>query len=511
MKLSFETSPSYDWPADAEPPAGGRRQGVFGEGRVKPDNPWLPISDRMRYFLVGALVVYTLVCVLGALTQSALNPASPLLALSDLVYLTVLAFPLLAYNKDKSGWFHPLVFATLWTVVKSLPRRTGFFIFGLQEHAVLHLSAEELTRLVAYENFLNALALVSTYVGFYLVRSPRLPRLRLRPPRHIWWVVAGTAVVGLGALAVYIKLSGSLTQHFLNLSLNSAAKSFVTDDVSGVGLLSTVAQWFALALAMTLAYRPEALRKPVFWAACLLALVMAYLAAGKRSELLTPIATGTIAWMLTVRRVPVFRLLLLGAVILVGFSFLLVVRKAATMARDFGDVKTLVSENADASVSAGLDELSYRLGGYSSVYPILYYVPDQSPLLWGSSYLLLLGRPIPRAIWPSKPRGTDFMAGMVFFGSPWGIPPGPVGEAYWNFHVPGVIGVFLLFGIFNRWLAGLYVKYRAHGLMVFFYVYTVFSLVPAENAITGWMQGLIPVLLFGFATGILRPGSRSSA
>ena len=208
--------------------------------------------------------------------------------------------------------------------------------------------------------------------------------------------------------------------------------------------------------------------------------------------------------MFTARRVPVFRLLLLGVALLVIFSLLLVVRGAASGATDLSEVSTAVSQNADTSVSAGLEELSYRLGGYSSVYPILYYVPDQSPLLWGSSYLLILGRPIPRIIWPTKPRGTDFMAGLVFFGSPWGVPPGAVGEAYWNFYIPGVIGVFFLFGIFLRWLAKLYVKYRQHGVMALFYAYTIFIFTPDENTITIWMQGLIPILIFCLGAGILR-------
>ncbi len=235
---------------------------------------------------------------------------------------------------------------------------------------------------------------------------------------------------------------------------------------------------------------------------------MTFLATGKRSILITPVAVGAITWMLTVRRVPLFRLLFLGAAMLVVFSMLLVIRGASSTARNLQDVRAAVSQNADTSVSAGLEELSYRLGGYSSVYPILYYVPDQSPLLWGRSYLLIVGRPTPRAIWPNKPRGTDFMAGLVFFGSPWGVPPGAVGEAFWNFHIPGVIAVFFLFGAFNRWLARFYTRYRWHGIIVFFYAYTLFLFSPEENAITSWMQGLIPVLLFGFAAGIISFGRR---
>ena len=499
---SAESHPD-DW-MDRAPAAPDIQPGnAVAGGREDSDHPWLRMPDGVRFFLLGALAIYALVCVLGALSHTAENAASPYLAVSTFVYLTTLAIPLITFDRNNHGWFHPLVFGTLWTIVKSLPRRTEFFIFGLKDHAVLPLSSEDLTRLVAYENLLCALALVSLYAGFYSVRNLRVPRLRLRAPRRLWLVVAGAGVIGAITLSIYIRMSGSFSQHLINLSLNSYAKSFVTDNIGMIGLLSTTSQWFAMLLAVSLAYRPSALRKPFFWVLCLISLAMVYLAVGKRAALVNPIITGALVWMLTVRRVPVIRLLLLGAAMVAGFGFLLVVRMAATQSRNLGDLKAIVSENADESITAGLDELSYRLGGYSSVYPILYYVPDQSPLLWGSSYFMVLARPIPRAIWRNKPRGTDFRAGMTFFGSAWGIPPGPMAEAYWNFYIPGVIGVFFIFGLFYRWLANIYLKYRAHGIIVFFYAYALFALIPTEDGITKWLQELIPVILFTFAAGVI--------
>ena len=495
------------WPESA--PAGGAVIGADARPAGGPSNPWIPMPERTRYLLIAALVVFTLVCTVGALANTSQNAASPLLALSTLVYLAAVAWPLVRFDQDRQGWFHPLVFGTLVIMVRVLPRSLSLFINGLDEHAVLPLSPEELTRLVAYANFLNALALICTYAGFCWVRRPPLPSLRFAPPKRFWPAVAGMGALSLCALALLIRMSGSLSQHILNLSLNSAAKVFI-EDPAGLGLLGAIGGWFALALTMALAYRPELLRKPLFLALGLVALGFVYLASGKRSLLLAPVAIGAIVWMLRMRRVPVGRMLLLGAGAFAAFSLLLVVRQAASLqggAKSLDDLAAVVGERAGESFGASLEELSYRAGSYSSLYPILHFVPSETPLLWGQTYLVILARPIPRVLWPDKPRGTDYLTGVTFFNAIWGIPPGPVGEAYWNFHIPGVVAVFFLTGIFLRWLHNLFLRYGEHGLMVFFYAFTIFIFSPTENTVTQWLLALLPMLLFAAFTGAVRRGS----
>ncbi len=502
-----ESSLGRVWPHASQPAA---VSGAASDPQATPRvNPWVSMPDRMRYLLIAALIVFTLVCVVGALANTSQNTASPLLALSTFAYLTAVAWPLIRYDRAQHGFFHPLVFGTLVIMVRTLPRSLSLFINGLDEHAVLPLSAEELTRLVAYANFLNALALVCTYVGFYWVRRPVLPLLRFAPPKRLWLAVAGMGGISLCALALLVQMSGSLSQHILNLSLNSAAKVFV-EDPAGLGLLGAMGGWFAMTLAMALAYRPELLRKPLFWVLAVVALGIVYLASGKRSLLFAPVAIGAIVWMSRTQRVPVGRLLLLGAGVFASFSLLLVVRQASSFsggAKNLDDLAAIVGERAGGSLDASLEELSYRAGSYSSLYPILHYVPSEVPLLWGQSYLVILARPIPRVLWPDKPRGTDYLTGVTFFNAIWGIPPGPVGEAYWNFHIPGVVGVFLLLGIFLRWLHNLFLQYGKHGLMVFFFAFTMFILSPTENTITQWLLALLPMLIFAAFTGAVRRGS----
>lgn len=478
---------------------------------TSPRNPWVPIPRLARLFLLGGLFVFTAVCVTGALLNSSSNPSMPVLAASTAFYLAMVSLPLVIYDKEKHGWFHPLFFSTIFCVaLKGLPRSANYFINGLSEHAVLPLGEEALTRLVAFENLLQGLALASMYWGYHFFRNPVTPRLRTEPPKTLWLAVAAAGIVSAIALGLYIRLSGSLTQHILNLSLNQTAKVF-EEEFSGVGHLVNMAQWFAMILIVALAYRPALIRNGFYWGLCIVALVMVYLASGKRSILLAPIAIGSIVYLLRVGRVPLFRMALVALGMIGLFLGLSLLRGASMGARSLNDIVEGLQERSSGAVDSSFSELNARAGSYSSAYPIYHYVPNEFPLLLGESYLTIIARPIPRALWPDKPRGTDFRAGALFFNAAWGIPPGAVAEAYWNFHIPGVIVVYFLFGLFLKWIAELYVRHQQSGVVVVLYVTTLFALQqPAENSITGWMLGLLPLLIFGFATKAIRFGPSHS-
>jgi hypothetical protein len=493
--------PESDYPADgsAEPYA----DGYSYAGDPVPENPWVPLPDGVRLACTAAVALYRGVCTYFTLANPEANSATPLLALSTAVYLALLVAPVTLANRRDHGWFHPLVFVSLKVLVLNIPRRTPLFIHGLSEHAVLQLGEDELTRLVAYENLLLALALAATYAGYAAMGRVPLPRLAVREPTRLpLTVLAAFAAAGASLLGI-IALSGSFTQHFLNLSLNVTAKVF-EGDASAYTLLSVFVALPATALTLVLACRPEQLQRPWFWAALTAALGAIFLATGKRSHAFNPLLIGGSVWMLTVGRVPIRRLLVAGAAMFVAFSMLSIVRSASTNAVSLEDVWARADFSLFEAAAAQGEEFNVRAGSYNSLYPILHYVPDQSPLLWGETYLTILLRPIPRAVMPNKPRGTDFRAGVEFFGASWGIPPGPIGEAFWNFHVPGVVLVFFLTGIFYRWLADFYLAYRGVGIVTLLYITLVNGFSPTENVITLLMHAVLIWLILAFASGALR-------
>jgi hypothetical protein len=63
---------------------------------------------------------------------------------------------------------------------------------------------------------------------------------------------------------------------------------------------------------------------------------------------------------------------------------------------------------------------------------------------------------IPRAIWPNKPTHVGKEISQLFYNEALGrsgmagVPPSPIAELFWNFHLPGVVLGMLAFGVFFR-------------------------------------------------------------
>lgn len=82
---------------------------------------------------------------------------------------------------------------------------------------------------------------------------------------------------------------------------------------------------------------------------------------------------------------------------------------------------------------------------------------------WGGTLLYVLFLWIPRPLWPGKPLNLDTVLGMVVYGAQTygagAVPPGFIGELYWNFWFPGIIiGCFLL----GYLLKVIYTQFRAY-------------------------------------------------
>ena len=72
---------------------------------------------------------------------------------------------------------------------------------------------------------------------------------------------------------------------------------------------------------------------------------------------------------------------------------------------------------------------------------------------YGSTYLTWLYAPIPRTVWRDKPIisvGAIVRESAFGYGGRGGIPPGILGEAYWNFGVVGLIFVLWFMGFLTR-------------------------------------------------------------
>jgi hypothetical protein len=88
---------------------------------------------------------------------------------------------------------------------------------------------------------------------------------------------------------------------------------------------------------------------------------------------------------------------------------------------------------------------------YNSLMQIVDYVPEKAGYLRGSTYAKFFFWPIPRTWWPEKPESISRVVVRHFYPEIYvkGVSMSPtiVGEAYFNFGVPGILVVMTLFGI----------------------------------------------------------------
>ncbi|RFA30242.1 hypothetical protein CAI21_06380 [Alkalilimnicola ehrlichii] len=136
-----------------------------------------------------------------------------------------------------------------------------------------------------------------------------------------------------------------------------------------------------------------------------------------------------------------------------------------------------------------IEELERHAGANNGQLAILGRVPHDVPYLYGESYLSIPFVFVPSAVWGAKPEAGGKLNAIRIYDQPLtAIPPGAVGEAYWNFSYPGIVLVFLVYGVFLKWVACAYHANAGHSLIMVIFVYSLFYLQPTTPSIYGFFM-----------------------
>jgi hypothetical protein len=217
-----------------------------------------------------------------------------------------------------------------------------------------------------------------------------------------------------------------------------------------------------------------------------------YLTSGGRSHIIYFMFFGLMIVMMRARKIFFTKIAILLCVALVLVGILGNFRRSTWKGK--ADVTTITQFNPlEAITEDAGSEMTRRIGSISPALAILERVPRDVPLLGGSSYVGLLAFPIPQALWPEKPQGIHRLAGETFFGLQAGMPPGMMAEAYWNFHIPGVIGVFLMLGLFHRGLMLFYLRNGDSPTGLMLYVILLFCMQGDSGSLPYMSNILIPL------------------
>lgn len=417
-----------------------------------------------------------------------------------------------------TGWLHPLVFPMLMAWAMGLVRTPQTLLYpflvwfepvhaGLSHPLLDGWSAQQISLANLKVEALTALSLVSLYAGFLMFSLP-VPTVHFSPPRYMR--VKLFAVLGVLVLLFLwlIQSSGGLAAHIASFGLGRQRA------LEGEGHLVGLIRFAPVVLILWYAFDRRVLRRPWYLAILFGVLAMQFMASGSRSATMMPLILLLAVWVFHHQRIPMMRVVVLGVVGLIMIGMLGQIRTSSFGGKETADFSALTDFNPIVSLEAAREEIGARNRNNAAL-PTIAFVGDQVPLLGGRTYVAALAFFIPSAIWEGKPRGAGAHVGAMVFGNHTleeakdykggGIPPGAVAEAYWNFHVPGVIFIYMLFGAFKRWLAKVFLRYRHEPAAVGFYLFSIFALSsPATIVLTGYFRNTVFLGALYYFLGVLR-------
>lgn len=483
-------------------------------------NPFVPIAWPWRVAVLVFVLVYR-VLVPGA--QQLLWPGSAPLGAErmalDAVYEVVLFAPLILYRREW-GWLHPLLFPSLFALAKALLTAPGQLLAPLAlfypppDAPLFHVALEQwaqedIARAMIKAKLLMLLGLASYYFGFFLAPRPAVPRVERLPARAA--APKALVVVGLSLMlfVAFMQMRGGVGAHLASFGLGRFRA------VGGLGHFTVLILMGTTAALVWFAVDETTSRKPLFWATAGAVIPMSFLLSGSRSSVISTAVLFVIVWMVRTQKVPAARGLVMG----IGAIFLVGALGALRESTYTGavDWAVLTDVNVAEMVAAGQEEMQNR-GESGAVVPLVAKVPARVDFLYGQSYLAAIFFFVPRAIWEEKPRGVGPMTnayiyhdeemrpGEIITGS--GIPPGALGEAYWNFYYPGVVLIYMLHGMFNWWLAAVLRRNSTVPAVWVLYALTLL-MTPTSTTIVGWLQSIIPGIAIMYWMGVLRRRPRA--
>ena len=474
-------------------------------------NPFVSVSWHARLALIVYVLLYNVFT--PGLSEILYGPLSPLAGgrlLAEILYQLLLFGPILFY-RSSWGWLHPLVFLVVFDLGTSLARNTGqllspFFLLlrepsadVMQHRALSGWTPGSVARAKLKAKLLQSLSLICYYSGFFLLPRPSIPSLRFPQPRHVRQkVLVFVALAGV-AFLWFVQSSGGLTAHFTKVGLQKQ------ELIGGQGPILVLIQVGMIACLVWFALVPSVLYNPLFWGITLSSIAAIFLSNGSRSSVVYSVMLFGMVWMISHRKVPYLRAFAFAIVALVLVGGLGNLRQSSwSSSTNQVDWTVITDLDLSRSLAAAEKEMEFRERN-NGFLAVVGKVPDETGLLWGRSYLGVLTFAVPRALWHGKPKGAGVLNRTRNFNEPnrGGIPPGSVGEAYWNFHVPGVAIIFALYGIFHRWLAGLLRWYPRKSAVWVIYVILLFHMSPMGiDAIEG-LQQVIPAVALLWWVGAL--------
>jgi len=473
-------------------------------GITKSLNPYVAIPNEFYYLAWVAIFLHFALVVYISAGSSTSNATTALRLSTFLLHQLVVCSPLL-FRWKGIGIVHPLYFLSAYTFLRGTLPNTNSIARGVTIHPGLPgYSPEQIAGVQIQVILVATLSWVAMIVGFRVAKGIKWARfLSLSDNQNRLTVAAGIGfMLSALALVMQVKVSGGFTRHIKNITTGIANQSFEMDSTFYSVLVVLVTLSVLLPCVIVLR-NPKATRNISFWLSSAGSVVLMYLSNGRRSSVLQAVLAILACWFIANRRVPLVRSFVIACCLFLSVGLLGRFResnwKQQTVNYDaFTDFDPIHGfENS-------LEVFESR-GGGGAIYPIIAKVSQRVKILYGRNYFDYLNRFIPRFIWKNKPRGIGIECAKVFYGreNSGGIPPGPLGEAFWT---GGWLGVFIVFLVWGAMLKSIKTFFDAHGGTIsgtLIYLFTITTLNPSEPSFRRWLFIILPCFVLLAIGGML--------
>ena len=318
-------------------------------------------------------------------------------------------------------------------------------------------------------------------------------------PSRMRLVATVLSLVGIVAAVSFVQDTGGFNLQSLSTKRVVASEASIQRGLQSVGVASAVGRAGLIASVLLFHLRKsQGLSSGIAGALVVANLFLPFYASDRTGLLLVLLQLSALT-ALRVGRLDRRKLLAIAAIVLLLLQLLTSLRVAGRSDQSIsfsgidGTVDVVVNNRSFFDLSKNLhvpraagNELEFRFGG--------------------TAVGAVFG-PIPRSIWSGKPLvSVGPEVGQTIYGtSVAGVPPGLIGESFWNFHVGGLLIVLLagvLFGRLDRVDPG--------RLSPFFQVAFVFLVLPlAYNAVASSFAGVaLDIYRDGFSMLLLWVGHR---
>jgi hypothetical protein len=457
------------------------------------------------FLLTGALPQMLQASAFGIVGGSGTNSAFFLAVAASFLYDLLRILPLLIFARHPMGLLHPLILAVVvWPLLTILPSRIedlgGYSGLLLAErinppffYALGYQTPQQQWLDIALSNALDCVSLIAMFGGYFIFRqgSNNTPsRFGNFDSIALRRVLVGVIIVNIIGVIAFIQYRGGIDQHLYDLSGGRFRA------LAGLGPLLTLFDIGFVAMLIWIAYRPQDARHPLFITLLPIVAFLQFLTAGSRASALLVLVMVGLTWSMRVQRIPWRLALMLLPVAFLSLGILNIARTAAYSSQ------TATQALSAADITSVLEQTQSEFAERRALSGTVPVIADGFRVsggpLFGATYMGAVFAMVPRTIWPDKPRGPGSFYSVSFLGEVFegqSVPIGPVAEAYWNFHIAGVIVIFILQGYILRRAQSWYELNRRNGIVVMLFVQIVTQFQIYTDALVTFQQMIVTLIV----------------